>query len=267
MRTGALELECAVELFLSRLAGTLEDDATSAATPGDAAQIDARRIEATARSVWTHGQSLHQFGPSLEQVVRHYGDICRAVTELALERHAAITTAEYQALDRCLDNAIAGALTSWTAEDDERAQRNSEGTSGARRAKRSVVYLVDRDPHVRRLVQKFVADSYVVELFDDGCAALEGVRKASPSALVTEVMIPQLDGLALCRALKSDPLTDRVPVLIASTLAVEERARHSGANAFLGKPLEKKTFLARLRSLIAAAPESGGDVPPALVTS
>jgi CheY-like chemotaxis protein len=115
------------------------------------------------------------------------------------------------------------------------------------------VYIVESDPHVRRLLRNFLADTFALVFFDDGYAALDGVRKAQPAVLITEIMIPRLDGLALCRLLKSDPLTRKVPILVFSILAAAERAQQSGADVFLNKPLEKNRLLGSLRSLHARA--------------
>jgi CheY-like chemotaxis protein len=114
------------------------------------------------------------------------------------------------------------------------------------------VYVVESDPHVRRLLRNFLADTFALVFFDDGYAALDGVRKSQPAVLITEIMIPRLDGLALCRLLKSDPLTRKVPILVFSILIAAERAHQSGADAFLSKPLEKNRLLASLRSLHAS---------------
>jgi CheY-like chemotaxis protein len=114
------------------------------------------------------------------------------------------------------------------------------------------VLLADRDPHVRRLIQQFLAGVCTVELVDDGYSALDRVRRAPPAALITEILIPRLDGLALCRSLKGDVATHRVPILIISLLAAHERARLSGADAFLQKPLEKTSLIGSVRELIGA---------------
>jgi signal transduction histidine kinase len=95
------ELEHGVPLFLSQLSETLKGE-TSAVPVHDAAiSVSARR----------HGAQLRALGFNISQVVHDYGDICQAVTELAVEEHAAITTAEFHILNHCLDVAIAGAVT------------------------------------------------------------------------------------------------------------------------------------------------------------
>jgi len=130
-----------------------------------------------------------------------------------------------------------------------------DGAQGA--VVRHTVLVADRDRHIRRLVQQFLGEAYVVEFADDGYSALDRVRASAPSVLITEILIPRLDGLALCRSLKGDPVTQHVPVLVISMLAAEERARQSGADAFLAKPLEKTSFVAAICGLVSAKkPES-----------
>ncbi len=58
-----------------------------------------------------HGAELRALGFNISQVVHDYGDICQAITELALEERAEVTTEEFRVLNRCLDSAIAGAVT------------------------------------------------------------------------------------------------------------------------------------------------------------
>src|SRR5215207_2268663 len=95
------ELEHGVPLFLSQLSETLRRELSS--TPSASNAIG----DAAAR----HGADLLALGFSLSAVVHDYGDISQAVTELALEHHAPITTEEFHTLNRCLDTAIAEAVT------------------------------------------------------------------------------------------------------------------------------------------------------------
>jgi signal transduction histidine kinase len=95
------ELENGVPLFLTQLVDTLRLETTT--TPFSADVIGA--------SAARHGRELLALGFNVSQVVHDYGDICQAVTELALEHHATITTEEFHILNRCLDTAIAEAVT------------------------------------------------------------------------------------------------------------------------------------------------------------
>jgi hypothetical protein len=60
-----------------------------------------------------HGRDLFHEGFTIEQVVRDYGDVCQAVTNLAVETGASISVDEFRTFNRCLDNAIAGAVTEY----------------------------------------------------------------------------------------------------------------------------------------------------------
>ena len=113
------ELENGVPLFLTQLSETLRSESTG--TPHSA-----RAIGSTAT---THGRELLALGFTVSQVVHDYGDICQAVTELAIEQNAPITTDEFKTLNRCLDTATAEAVTeharitaaSRSTEDSERS--------------------------------------------------------------------------------------------------------------------------------------------------
>jgi hypothetical protein len=65
------------------------------------------------RAATKHGTELLRLGYSVDQVVHHYGDVCQAVTDLAVRRNANITTDEFRTLNRCLDEAIADAVTAY----------------------------------------------------------------------------------------------------------------------------------------------------------
>jgi hypothetical protein len=60
-----------------------------------------------------HGKNRFSAGFTVTQVVHDYGDVCQVVTELAMERQAIVTTGEFRELNRCLDDAIAGAVTEY----------------------------------------------------------------------------------------------------------------------------------------------------------
>jgi hypothetical protein len=72
--------------------------------------------EDIARTAAQHGHDLLVRGYTVSQVVHDYGDICQAITELAVERQAAISTDDFRTLNRCLDDAIAGAVTEYGRE-------------------------------------------------------------------------------------------------------------------------------------------------------
>ena len=118
---------------------------------------------------------------------------------------------------------------------------------------RAIILVVERDPHVRELEAYFLNEAgYAVEFTADGQAALERAQKLRPDIVITEVLVPKLDGLALCRRLKEDPETSGILVLIFSILAAGTRAREAGADAFLMKPLAERRLIDTVRQLMAA---------------
>lgn len=66
----------------------------------------------------THGSELLAHGSSVDQIVHGYGDLCQAITELAWSRSVPISTGDFRTLNRCLDNAIAGAVTEYLHQRD-----------------------------------------------------------------------------------------------------------------------------------------------------
>jgi|SRR5580765_3176108 len=86
-----------------------------------------------ARSALQHGHELLLQGFTVSQVVHDYGDVCQAITELAVEGNASITTDDFRMLNRCLDDAIAGAVTEFGREQN-RSTLDEETTRGNERA-------------------------------------------------------------------------------------------------------------------------------------
>jgi signal transduction histidine kinase len=102
----AIELEHGIPLFLDQLIDTLRLELR---TPIQGSQLPAE-IGATAGK---HGNELLRKGFTVDQVVHDYGDLCQSVTELAAERNAEVTVDEFRTFNRCLDNAIADAVSAF----------------------------------------------------------------------------------------------------------------------------------------------------------
>ena len=92
-----------------------------------------------------------------------------------------------------------------------------------------------------------------VRIARNGLVALELAREAPPSLVVTDVMMPGLDGYGLCRALKEDPSTRAVPVVLLTTLTDPAdilRGIECGADNFVGKPFSAEILLERIDSFL-----------------
>ncbi len=91
---------------------------------------------------------------------------------------------------------------------------------------------------------------------DDGLQALELVKKLRPAVVITEILIPKLDGLALCRRVKSEPPIKDTVVVVLSLLSAAERARAAGADAFLSKPLLADNLTRAVETLTRSRPSA-----------
>ena len=117
-----VQLANGVPLFLAQLTKTLE--AEEAGEPAKGLKIsgsaggDADDLSEIGQSATAHGKELLTLGYTVDQVVHDYGDLCQAITDLAFERDAPFAIEEFRTLNRCLDNAIADAVTAFSSQRD-----------------------------------------------------------------------------------------------------------------------------------------------------
>ena len=126
------------------------------------------------------------------------------------------------------------------------------------------VLVVDDDRAIREsLARALELDGYEVTLASDGAAALATIRDARPEVAVVDVMMPNIDGLTVCRVLRAE--RDRLPILML-TARTETSDRvaglDAGADDYLPKPFELDELLARLRALLRRSrPDEVGASP------
>jgi len=116
-----LQLENGVPLFLEQLIETLRIEQTD--RPADSVIVSGSSGGNSGRSeigeaAARHGHELLRLGYTVDQVVHDYGDLCQAITDLAHERDAPFSIDEFRTLNRCLDNAIADAVTEFSYQRD-----------------------------------------------------------------------------------------------------------------------------------------------------
>ena len=118
------------------------------------------------------------------------------------------------------------------------------------------VLLADDNADMRGYLGSLLAGTYDVRAVGDGAAALAAARAQVPDLILADVMMPELDGFALLRALRADPATREIPVMLLSARAGEEsaiEALHAGADDYLVKPFSARELLARVRGRIELA--------------
>jgi signal transduction histidine kinase len=109
------------------------------------------------------------------------------------------------------------------------------------------VLMADDNADMRQYVGRLLAEHYRVEAFPDGEAALSSALDQPPDLILTDVMMPRLDGFGLMKALRADPRTSSLPVIMLSARAGEEsrvEGLESGADDYLVKPFSAKELLA-----------------------
>ena len=115
--------------------------------------------------------------------------------------------------------------------------------------------IIDDSPEMRLLVSALLGHiGCRVVVAGDGEAGLELARAEQPSLICLDVMLPVESGFEVCEALKRDPATAGIPVLIMSSRALPEdraAAAYAGADAFLRKPIDRAAFLTRVEALLA----------------
>lgn len=135
-------------------------------------------------------------------------------------------------------------------------QQDEDTPDSGSRAPTRVLVADDNADMRDYLVRLLRHDGYDVEAVTDGRQALDAIRTALPDMVISDVMMPKLDGLALVAALRSDPRTAAVPVVLLSARAGQEASiggLQAGADDYLVKPFAAAELLARVRANVGLA--------------
>jgi DNA-binding response OmpR family regulator len=116
------------------------------------------------------------------------------------------------------------------------------------------VLVVDDDPVILRLLEvNFEMEGFAVRTAADGAEGLAAARAEPPDVIVSDVMMPKMNGLELVRGLKSDPLTAGIPVILLSAKAQASDVRDgrdAGADDYVTKPFEPLDLVDRVIKLL-----------------
>ena len=114
--------------------------------------------------------------------------------------------------------------------------------------------LVDDNHDMREYVQRLLVRQYAVVAVEDGEQALAEALRNPPDIILTDIMMPKLDGFGLLKALRGDPRTATIPVIMLSARAGEEaqsEGMEAGANDYLVKPFTARELMARVGAHLA----------------
>ncbi|WP_408035104.1 PAS domain S-box protein [Tolypothrix bouteillei] len=118
------------------------------------------------------------------------------------------------------------------------------------------VLLVDDNADMRHYMKRLLNQKYEVQAVADGVAALAAVHQQTPDLVITDVMMPKLDGFGLLSKLRANPKTRTLPVILLSARAGEEsrvEGLEAGADDYLIKPFSARELLARVEATLKMA--------------
>jgi len=118
------------------------------------------------------------------------------------------------------------------------------------------IVFADDNADMREYVSRLLRTYYDVQTVSDGRAALDAVKARRPDMVLTDVMMPRMDGFELLQALRANPQTKTIPVILLSARAGEEatiEGMEAGADDYLVKPFNARELLARIRSHLEIA--------------
>src|SRR5579862_4335 len=118
------------------------------------------------------------------------------------------------------------------------------------------ILLVEDESLLRGHLARVLADEYIVDTAGNGKEALESVMRSAPALVVTDIVMPHIDGIELLKALRNAEATRMIPVLLISGRAIHEQrieGYKEGADGYLAKPYTEQELRACIGSLLLSA--------------
>jgi len=125
--------------------------------------------------------------------------------------------------------------------------------TGVKNEKETKILVVEDNKEMQRFLQKILSEFYSITTADDGTEGLKLVGEIGPDLVLTDVMMPGMNGNEFCRILKTDLNTSHIPVLILTALSSVENQLEgfeTGADDYVVKPFDDRVLLMRIRNLL-----------------
>ena len=125
----------------------------------------------------------------------------------------------------------------------------------------ATILLIEDDADYSELISyRLRSAGYTVITASDGQTGLERARREQPDLILTDLMLPKLNGYEICSLLKQDLRYQKIPILVFSATKMQDRDAHlameCGANAYILKSLEPRLLVERVQALLSAPPSS-----------
>lgn len=150
-----------------------------------------------------------------------------------------------------------GASTKLLGEEIESAlsarERKSNAPTASEDGSRSTILIVEDNVDLRHYISQLLVDDYEVLETENGQKGLERAIATIPDLVVSDWMMPEMDGLTLCDHLKKDERTSHIPIILLTALASDDakfQGLETGADEYLTKPFDNRELLVRIRNLI-----------------
>ena len=117
-----------------------------------------------------------------------------------------------------------------------------------------IALIIDDNADIRLFLRTLLAEKYRVLSASDGREGLHKAQETVPDIIISDVMMPVMDGLECCRRLKTTPATSHIPVLMLTACSMDEqrvRGLEEGADAYIAKPFSAAVLMAQMDSLIS----------------
>ena len=126
-------------------------------------------------------------------------------------------------------------------------------------AKETILVVEDEEDILELIRYNLSREGYPVLLAESGEEALQIVAKSSPSLMLLDLMLPEIDGLTVCKKIKSDPQTANMPIIMVTAKGDESdvvAGLEVGADDYITKPFSPKVLIARVRAMLRRTGQS-----------
>jgi len=139
---------------------------------------------------------------------------------------------------------------------DEQKQSPSQGVQNTGPEEKRKILIVDDEPNVRKLLRTVLNKKFTVLEAEDGSQAVNMASTEKPDLILMDIMMPKMDGYTSCYALKSEPSTKSIPVVMLTAIDLRlnlQLSKEIGADGYITKPFNSRDLLDNIAHFLAPA--------------